>query len=392
MALVTGLVAVLGRFASQILNLTLGWATLLLFGKVPQHKQLVLLLIVFGSLAWVALLVGIVVPDVGTFLIALVPAPDFVEENWIRLAMVLGAVIVPLAIGAAAVFVTATENRPRGPIATAKAILRGYPFALVLSVILAVLVVVATYRKVRSIARRWEDAHVPMIVKPGRYEAVFGSLRAALSEAGLELAARDAGLLISGPPKLLDLVAGRALGDLVPDRLRLLAGPALEILVYPSDLAISGKRDEVARARAVITSQLAEAPAYLTTTAESQRFEDELERLGVGAAERRPEQVLRHVRALDARLALLAVPYEEWETLYRLRLQLERDALVALTGAGPLPGLEKAQPLAVEKREHRRNGSRLQLAGGLAGLALIAADLAVLLSDRRRRDATRPPR
>ncbi|HYI21594.1 MAG TPA: hypothetical protein VEX62_03060 [Candidatus Limnocylindrales bacterium] len=389
MALVTGLIAVVGRFASQILNLTLGWATLLLFGKVPQHKQLVLLLIVFGSLAWVALLVGIVIPDVGTFLIALVPAPDFIEENWIRLAMVLGAVIVPLGIGAAAVFVTAAENRPQGPIATAKAILRGYPFALVLSVILAVLVVVATFRKLRSIARRWEDAHVPMIVKPGRYDELFGSLHAALSDAGLELAARDAGVLISGPPKLLDLVAGRALGDLVPDTLRLLAGPALEILVYPSDLAISGKRIEVARARAVITSKLADAPAYLTTTAESQRFEDELERLGVGAAERRPEQVLRHVHALDERLARLAVPYEEWETLYRLRLQLERDALVALTGTGSRPGPMKATQMAVEKSEPRQAGSRLQLAGGLAGLALIAADLVVLLSDRRRRGEKR---
>ena len=122
-----------GASRARFSNLTLGWATLLLFGKVPQHKQFVLLLIVFGSLAWVALLVGIVVPDVGTFLIALVPAPDFIEENWIRLAMVLGAVIVPLGIGAAAVFVTAPENRPRGLLATAKAILRGYPFALVLA-------------------------------------------------------------------------------------------------------------------------------------------------------------------------------------------------------------------------------------------------------------------
>ena len=195
-----------------------------------------------------------------------------------------------------------------------------------------------------------------MIVKPGRYdEALRIAATRPCRTPGSSSPPRDAGVLISGPPKLLDLVAGRALGDLVPDRLRLLAGPALEILVYPSDLAISGKRAEVARARAVITSKLAEAPAYLTTTAESQKFEDELERLGVGAAERRPEQVLRHVHALDERLARLAVPYEEWETLYRLRLQLERDALVALSGAELAASASgTAPPLAVEEAEPRR--------------------------------------
>ena len=96
--------------------------------------------------------------------------------------------------------------------------------------------------------------------------------------------------LISGPPKLLDLIAGRALGDLIPDRLQLLVGENLEILVYPSDLAISGTRDRVAMARAAIVTELTEAPAYMTTSAEAQKFEDELEKLGPGRGARRGQR------------------------------------------------------------------------------------------------------
>ena len=62
-------------------------------------------------------------------------------------------------------------------------ILRGYPFAAVLSVILVLLAVVSSVRKIRSMAKRWEDAHVPVIVKPGKYEEVLAMLRDKLERA-----------------------------------------------------------------------------------------------------------------------------------------------------------------------------------------------------------------
>jgi hypothetical protein len=159
----------------------------------------------------------------------------------------------------------------------------------------------------------------------------------------------------------------------------LLVGRNIEILVYPSDLAISGTRDLVARARAAIVSELTEAPAYMTTSAEAQAFEDEMERLGEGAWQQRPAELVRHLRSLDGRLARLAVPFEEWETLYRMRLQLERDAL-----AGTDPGGDFTEH--DDDFEHvPRTASRLDLAIGLAGAGLIALDLALLVGSRRQR-------
>ena len=381
MAILAAIFSMLGRFAGQLLNTTLGWATLLLFGKVPQQKQVVLLLMVFGSLIWVALLAGIAFPGVGTLLIASVPRPDFIPEDWIRIGMFIGAVLVPLVIGLAAVYVSEGSSRAGG-LGIVANVLRGYPFALVLAVILVLLALIASVRKVRSMSRRWEDAHVPVIVKPGKYEEFLGLVERRLDGAGLELTPRDAGPLLSGPPKLLDLIAGRALGALVPDNLQLLVGPGIEILVYPSDLAISGEKRTVARARAAIASELTEAPAYLTTTAEAQEFEDELEKLGPGAAQSRPVELIRHVRDLDTKLAALAVPYEEWESLYRMRLQLERDARAALDLSNPSdPTLDAPG----ERKRATGAPSRLDLAIGLAGAALIALDLGLALSDRRRR-------
>jgi hypothetical protein len=382
-AIFAGIIGMAGRFAGQVLNTTLGWATLLLFGKVPQKKQVVLLIMVFGSLAWVALVVGTIFPNVGSLLIAAVPLKDVLGENWIRLGMLIGALVVPLLIGIAAVFVTEPSKRPKG-FGLIVGVLRGYPFAAALSLILVLLAVVGTVRKIRSLMRRWEDAHVPIIVKPGAYEEVFALIERKLDGVGFDLTPRDAGRFISGPPKLLDLIAGRALGDLVPDKLMLLTGPGIEILVYPSDLAISGTRELVARARAAVVTELSEAPAYMTTSAEAQKFEDELEKLGPGASKTRPVQLVEHVRSLDKKLARLAVPWEEWETLYRMRLQLERDALVP-GDSGELGGANPGAPVEVQGAR-ARPASRLDLAIGAAGAALIALDLALLLGNRRRKD------
>src|SRR4051812_5829039 len=99
MTLIGGLIGLVGRFAGQILNTTLGWATLLLFGKVPQSRQFLLLIIVFGSLVWVALVIGVLSPQVGSLLVASIPLSDQLNPEWIRLAMLIGAIVVPFLIG-----------------------------------------------------------------------------------------------------------------------------------------------------------------------------------------------------------------------------------------------------------------------------------------------------
>ncbi len=301
MAILGSLFAVVGRFAGRLLNAVLGWATLLLFGKVAGSKQTILLVVALGSLLWVVTLVGILVPDIGTFMLAFVPVPDFIDENWVRLAMLALALLIPLVIGAAAVYLTEATQRPKGT-GLVLGVLRGYPFTFVLAVTIVVLAGVALARKLRSLSKRWEDAHVPVIVKPGAYDQVLGQLRDVLDAADLPVRVRPAPAIVSLPPRLLDAVAGRRLGGLVPDRLMLLVGDELEVLVYPSDVAISGTKIATARARAAISSTLTRAPAYMTTSAEAQRVEDAILEAAGDPADRDPASVrgrIARVRSLD---------------------------------------------------------------------------------------------
>src|SRR6478735_775800 len=73
-----------------------------------------------------------------------------------------------------------------------EAVARGYPLTVLLAVLLVFLAVLAIWRKAGSLARRWTDAHVPMVVNPGAYDQVADDLDRALSDAGFDLAPRPA--------------------------------------------------------------------------------------------------------------------------------------------------------------------------------------------------------
>jgi hypothetical protein len=319
MAIIASSFAMLGRFAGRVVNALLGWATLLLFGRVEARKQTILGFIAVGSLAWVAAGVGILVPDVGTFLVAAVPRPDFVDEGLVRIGMLAAVIAIPLAVGATGVWMVEASARPPGA-ALVRALFRGYPFTALLAAMIAFLGVVAGLRKVRSLARRWTDAHVPIVVKPGAYDRVVGELEEVLARSDLHVRRRPAPNVLLLPARLLDRVAGRTLGRMVPDPLMLLVAPGLEILVYPSDIAISGERAQVARSRAAIATRLTRAPAWLTVSADAQAIEDAIEAIAhlPGSADRSAA-----LAAVDGRLWSVVVPFDEWETLYRMRLQVD---------------------------------------------------------------------
>ena len=374
MAILSGLAGILGRFAGRLLNSTLGWATILLFGKVSGRKQTILLVVALASLLEVLLIVGIVFPDVGAFLIAFVPLPSFVDKNVVRLVMLVLALALPIAVGVAGLFMTEASARPKGG-AIVTSVLRGYPLTIVIAATIAFLAVVAIVRKVQSLARRWEDAHVAVIVKPGGYDEVVRGLDRVLRQAGIAVQPRPAAAILSVPPRLLAKVAGGGLGSLVPDRLVTLRAPDLEALVYPSDISIGGPKERVALARAVIASKLTDVPAYLTASAEAEKIEDELKEvrgLPDGAARAR-------LGAVDQQLLELIVPYEEWETVYRERLQVERDLL---EGDAIQSATRSASRAGQMRAADEGRASMPEMAFAVGAVALVACDLALLLADR----------
>jgi hypothetical protein len=252
-----------------------------------------------------------------------------------------------------------------------------------------------------------------MVVKPGAYEQVANDLDRALSDAGFDLAPSPAPAIMSQPAKWLAAIAGRSNG-LVPDRMLQLKAPDLDVLIYPMDVLISGKADAVTRARAAIASRLTTSAAHLTVSGEAQAIEDRITALALGPADERDhaprfdEAAAAEFASIDEKLATLHIPYEEWEVLYRQRLQVERDLRAgAMAGEAVIgaetPGVDgPARAFGTVGRMLRQGAAALievatdestvqaldKLAGPRWRLAAQAADVAVVAARAAVRGAT----
>lgn len=337
MTMIVSIFGVAGRIAGDLLTTALGWASSLLFGRVPRSHQIFLVLMMAFSFLWLVLVLGLLVPSIASFLLSATPHPPFVDQAWVGLALLLGVLFVPLGVGLAGYLVPTEGERLGGGAAVVRDILRGYALAPLISGLLIFLAGVGIVRKIRSRRHGWADIHVPIVVKPRGYDKVVRDLGDALDSAGLSSDAGDAPWVLTLPARLLTAVAGGNVRKLRPDRLIELSSPTLRIGVYPSDIAISGSTRDRTRARAAIQSRLATTSAHVTTSAEAQKVEDQIAALassgeppGVGAD--------AAFEAIDAGLLELAVPTDQWDILYRLRLQLERDLLLGKTPGTVFPG------------------------------------------------------
>ncbi len=75
MVIIAPILALLSRMAGKLLNTIFGWATVTLFGRVPQSRQIFLSIIALGSVLWLAVALGIAFPDFGAFLFSFVRYP-----------------------------------------------------------------------------------------------------------------------------------------------------------------------------------------------------------------------------------------------------------------------------------------------------------------------------
>lgn len=331
-----------GRFAGDLLTSALGWASSLLFGRVPRSHQIFLVLMMAASFVWLVMLLGLLLPSIASLLLSATPHPPFVDQAWLGFALLVAVVVLPLGVGLAGYLVPAQGERPER-VALPIEILRGYLLTPLISGLLIFLAGVGIARKVRSKRHGWSDTHVPIVVKPGGYDQMVADLHDALVSAALPTAAEDAPWVLTVPAQLLTRVAGSNVRKLRPDRLMTLTGPDLKIGVYPSDIAISGATKERTRARSAILSRLTTTSAHLTVSAEAQEVEDRLGRLakaGDTAATMSPARSRAAFEPIDALLLDLAVPTDEWDILYRLRLQIERDLLVGAEPGTDFPGHE----------------------------------------------------
>ena len=321
--------AFVGRQLGRVLSLAFSWATMALFGRVPEDRQLFLSVMAAASLLWPIVLAGIAVPSAATFLLAFVTVPAWADA-WVRPVMLALAVLLPLAVGFLS---TKLTNAQTGGAELVRETLRGFPYAVGPFVVLVWMMVLAPLTNIRAMLRRWESDHVAIAVQPGGYDTVVRDLRDALERAKVPLATRRAGWMYELPGRILAVCGGRRVAALIPEKLLVLYDSRVEIVIHPMDLAVRGRKGPVARARAAIARELTFTRAYQTWTKEAQEIEDALARAARGASD---------LDAIARRIAATELDFEQWEILYRLLLQvrlrtspLETDAIVP--DAEPIP-------------------------------------------------------
>jgi hypothetical protein len=347
MVVLQALLAMVFRSAGRLLNMAFGWATVMLFGRVPQDRQIYLSLVSFGSVIWLIALFSVAFPTVGTFVLSFVPLPEWVDRTWVRLTMLAVVIILPAIVGVLATRLVDEDQRPKDTGGRVKMILRGYPYTIGLALTLIFMTIFAPVLKLRDAIRRWTTQHVPVMVEPQDYPQVVDDLERALHEGGFETQRGRPSWMLRFPTRLLGWFASSAVGDLVAEKLtRLYATSAqAEILLHPSDMVISGTEHDAARMRAVIAEHLPFTRAYLTWSAEANEIEDSLRRIWQGVRAGGGQEALTQLRAIDARIQKLDLPYEQWEVLFRQRLQVERAALRRLAGIEDAPtSTEGARP------------------------------------------------
>jgi hypothetical protein len=304
--------AFIGRQLGRVLTLAFNWATIVLFGRVRKDRQLFLSGMALTALLWPIVLAGIAFPSFATFLFGFVTVPDFAKP-WVRLAMLVLAVLLPLANGALSTRLPDDPNRPKGR-ALVISILRGYPNSLALFIVLVWMMVVAPLGRIRALFKRWEAVHVPIAVKAGAYDTVVRDLTGALEREEIQVIRRRAHWSYELPGKVLALFGGETVRALVPAELAQLVGDGFEMTLHPTDLALLGRKARLAHARAAIVRELTFTEAYQTWSKEAHELEDRLVKAARGEDD---------LDAIGKELKERDLAYEEWEILYRLLLQVK---------------------------------------------------------------------
>lgn len=338
MAIVQALLALLTKQIGRILNTAFGWAVTLLFGQVPERRKVFLSGIGLGAVIWLVVAIGVVVPAAGTFLLAFVPLPESVNEEWVRLGMLAATILLPPILGAVALLVVEPDDRPHGIGAKAKSVLKGYPLTIGLALTLLIMLLVAPVMKIHDILRRWSSRHIPVVIESKDYRQVVGQVQSVLRQSGLETAQERASWMLHLPTKVITFFAGGWIEDLVSEELTVLNSPKIEVLVHPSDLVIRGREHDAIRAQAELTEHLVFIPAYQTWTKEAQELEDDLSQLWQAISDRHsiisPEAVFGTLAEIERRLRETQVSFEEWEVLFRQKLLLERECLRQIASLG----------------------------------------------------------
>ena len=163
--------------------------------------------------------------------------------------------------------------------------------------------------------------------------------------------------MLRAPTKVLTVLAGGHVDNLVAEQLTTLRATNLEAMLHPADLVLQGQEGDVVRARALLAERLAFSRAHLTWSKEGNQLEDRIRAVWRDVQAGSGEGAMGRLRGLEEELKRTEVAYEEWEVLNRaLRLVHHLDARTEHTWL--VHQLDGLQRIVAAPQTHAQQQSR----------------------------------
>ena len=326
MVILQAILALILSATGKLVNTAFGWATAMLFGKVPQDRQLVLSLVCVFSVVWLALALGIAFPRFGVFLLTFIPVSKFVNDTWIRLLMLFLTAVVPFANGFLSLYLLDPHDRPETRANRLRQILKGWPFTLGLAATMLFMFAYAPIIKLVDTAKRWKSVHIAVVIEADKYATVVEQITSILKRAGFSVTTKPQSFWMRVPVTILTFFSSSTVRKFLTNKLRTIVVPGAEIAVHPSDLILRGLENDVNQLQATILDNLDFGSAYLTWTKQANEIEDELRSLCLcaDASEPADQQLLeQRLAGINRQIYESGFSVDEWQVLNRQKLKLE---------------------------------------------------------------------
>lgn len=328
---------------SRSTSFALGWATALYFGQVPGRQGRILSVASLMAAGWVIVIFGFAVPMVSS---AGLHAAGLIDDDfdvlWYHYLGLTAAIIgLPPVVAAATVF---GEFHGKKTVGTwARLVPISYPatFMLGLSVIQMVaftpLLLYQRWREKRNFVQ------VPLAMREGSDDDdLVEAVQAALASIGIEgISTTEATGPKVWPMRTVGFATRHLLGAVVRGDPMRLAADGIQIYAYATNISITGPKEETYRVRAAIERELAFCDAYLTWNEEAQCFEDELKAANA-QSDGDVDALRERLDELQGRIDVASLNGEEWNVLYRLRLQVELATSRAADGQAATERIPRA--------------------------------------------------
>jgi hypothetical protein len=337
-AILSLLLSFIGKKLSSIIQAIFGWSVTALFGRLPGKKQLAVSIALLVSIAWPVFVVGLFLPSVAGWVLAFLPIEKWVGPLAMRIVWGALAFLAPLLVGGLAHWAAPATKGGFG-----RSLLNGYPLAIGFFTAFVITVITVPLVKVASLFRGWDDQHVYLQPRVGRYDRVLRELAEACARAGLVPEIREVPLSMALSTKALKLFAHGMVSPIVAEEVKCIRTDGLELYLYPSDLLLRGTSEKVALVRAMLTRTEVDADAYLVGSEAGQCIQDELGRLieMIALHEKKHRDVGRTAasRLVDIwnEMNHAKLPFEEWVMLESIARRVERRLVREKVGAEALP-------------------------------------------------------